>query len=64
MAHEEQVSIVSRAFEEDKRDLAVVDEVTALEGCTAKCPTCQQTCEYTAGHPGLHQCPNRHEWVS
>jgi hypothetical protein len=63
MSNEEQVRIVRRAVAEDKRELAVAGEVTALEDCTAKCPTCQQTCEYTAGHSGLHQCPNRHEWV-
>jgi hypothetical protein len=63
MSNEEQVRIVSRAFEEDKRDLAVVHEVFAAEGCTAKCPTCQQPCEYTAEHAGLHQCPAGHEWI-
>ena len=63
MSNEEQVRIVSRAFEEDKRDLAVVHEVFAAEDCTAKCPTCQQACEYTAGHAGLHQCPAGHEWI-
>jgi len=63
MSNEEKVSIVSRSFEEDKGDLALVHDVFAAEGCTAKCPTCQQPCDYTAGHQGLHQCPNRHEWV-
>ncbi len=63
MSNEETRSIVSRSFEENKDNLAVVHTVFVVEGCTAKCPTCQQTCEYTAGHSGLHQCPNRHEWV-
>jgi hypothetical protein len=63
MSNEEKVSIVSRSFEEDKRDLAVVHDVFAVEDCTAKCPTCQQTCEYTAGHAGLHHCPAGHEWI-
>jgi hypothetical protein len=63
MAHEETMRIVSRSFEEDKGDLAAVHDVFVAESCPAKCPTCQQTCEYTQGHPGLHQCPNGHEWV-
>ena len=63
MSNEENVSIVNRSFEEDKEDLAVVHDIFAAEDCTAKCPTCQQTCEYTAGHSGLHECPNRHEWI-
>jgi hypothetical protein len=63
MSNEEKVSTVSRSFEEDKGDLAIVHDIFAAENCTATCPTCHQTCEYTAGHSGLHQCPNRHEWV-
>ncbi len=63
MANEEQVSPVSRVFEEGKAELAVGHDSFAAEDCTAKCPTCQPPCEYTAGHAGLHQGPNRHEWV-
>lgn len=63
MSNEENVSVVSRSFEEDKGNLAVVHDVFAAESCTAKCPTCQQTCDYPAGHQGLHQCPNGHEWI-
>jgi len=63
MSNEEQVSIVSRSFEEDKGVPAIVHEIFAAEDCTAKCPTCQQTCEYTAGHQGLHHCPDGHEWI-
>jgi hypothetical protein len=64
MAHEESMYIVSRSVEEDKADLVTVHEVFVVESCPATCPTCQQTCEYPQGHPGLHQCPNRHEWLS
>ena len=63
MSNEEKVSIVERSFEEDKGNLAVVHDVFAVEVCTAECPTCQQTCELTAGHPGLHHCSTGHEWI-
>ena len=63
MSNEEKVSIVRRSFEEDKGNLAVVHDAFAAEVCTAKCPTCQQTCEYTASHQGLHHCPQGHEWI-
>jgi len=63
MSNEEKVSIVRRSFDDDKVNLAVVHDVFAVEVCTATCPSCQQTCEHTAGHQGLHHCPKGHEWI-
>ena len=62
MAKETNAFVVSRAVEEDKGIRGVVQD--ALEICPAQCPTCQQSCAYTAGHGGLHHCENGHEWLS
>ena len=55
--------IVSRSIEEDKGISDDVQDVFAAEICSAKCPTCQQSCDYAAGHTDLHHCGNGHEWV-
>ena len=62
MPNEANIIIVSRSVEEDKASSGVVQDVFA-DNCPAKCPTCQQSCAYTAGHAGLHHCENGHEWV-
>ena len=63
MPNEANTIIVSRSVEEDKGTSSVVQDVFAVDNCPAKCPTCQQICDYTAGHAGLHHCKNGHEWV-
>lgn len=64
MPNETDSIIVSRSIQEDKDASGVVQDVFAVENCPAKCPTCQQSCAYTAGHGGLHHCENGHEWIS
>jgi hypothetical protein len=51
------------SVEEDKSTSSVVQDGFAAENCSAKCPTCQQPCDYTVGHGGLHHCDNGHEWI-
>ncbi len=63
MTNEANIIIVSRSVEEDKGSSGVVQDVFVTEICPAKCPTCQQSCAYTAGHSGLHHCENGHEWI-
>ena len=63
MPNEANTTIVSRSVEEDKDTSGVVQDEFAAEMCPAKCPTCQQSCEYTAGHGGLHHCAKEHEWI-
>ena len=63
MSNEENSIILSHLVEEDKDTDNVVRDVFVAESCSAKCPTCQQTCEYTAGHSGLHHCEKGHEWI-
>ncbi len=63
MPNEENTIIVSHFVEEEKGTSNVVRDVFVAENCSAKCPTCQQTCEYTAGHSGLHHCEKGHEWI-
>jgi hypothetical protein len=62
MSNEETTIIVSRSIEEDQ-GTSVVQDVFAAENCSAQCPTCQQSCDYSAGHAGLHHCPKGHEWI-
>jgi hypothetical protein len=62
MSNEENTIIVSRSIEEDQ-GISVVQDVFAAENCSAQCPTCQQSCDYSAGHAGLHHCPKGHEWI-
>jgi hypothetical protein len=62
MLNDENTLIVSRSVEEDKGTSSVVQNVFA-ENCSAQCPTCQQSCDYSAGHAGLHHCPKGHEWI-
>ena len=57
MSNEENTIKDSHFVEEDQG----IDSV--VENCSAKCPTCQQPCAYTAGHGGLHHCEKGHEWV-
>ena len=64
MSNEETTLIVSRSIEEDQGTSSVVQDVFAAENCSAQCPTCEQSCAYTAGHGGLHHCENGHEWLS
>jgi hypothetical protein len=63
MSNEENSIIVSHSVEEDKGTSSVVQDVFAVENCSAQCPTCQQSCDYTAGHAGLHHCEKGHEWI-
>ncbi len=63
MSNEENTLMVSHAIEEDQGTSNVVEDVFAVENCSAQCPTCQQSCAYTAGHAGLHHCEKGHEWV-
>jgi hypothetical protein len=63
MSEEENTIKVSHAVEENQGTSSVVGDVFAIENCPAKCPTCQQSCEYTAGHAGLHHCEKGHEWI-
>jgi len=63
MPNEANTIIVSRSVEEDKDPGGIVQDAFAAEMCPAKCPTCQQSCAYTAGHAGLHHCENEHEWI-
>ncbi len=63
MSNEETTLIVSRSVEEDQGTSSVVQDVFAAENCSAQCPTCQQPCEYSAGHAGLHHCGKGHEWI-
>jgi hypothetical protein len=63
MSNEENTKIVNHSVEEDKGTSSVFQEVFVAENCSAQCPTCQQTCEYTAGHAGLHHCEKGHEWI-
>jgi hypothetical protein len=63
MPDEANTIIVSRSVEEDKSISGDVQDVHAAEICSAKCPNCQQSCDYAAGHAGLHHCDNGHEWV-
>ena len=63
MSNEVNTIIVSRSVEEGKDSRGIVEDVSVVENCSAKCPTCQQSCSYTAGHAGLHHCENGHEWV-
>ena len=63
MPNEANTLIVSHSVEEDKDPSGMVQDVFAAEMCPAKCPTCQQPCEYTAGHGGLHHCEKEHEWI-
>jgi hypothetical protein len=44
-------TVVSRSVEEEKGIRGVVQDV--FETCPAQCPTCQQSCAYTAGHGGF-----------
>jgi hypothetical protein len=62
MPQEKNINIVSDPVEEDKSISSVVQNVFAAENCPATCPTCQQSCDYTVGHAGLHHCGNGHEW--
>ena len=62
MPNETYTFVVSRSVEEDKGIRDVVQD--GLETCPAQCPTCEQSCAYTAGHGGLHHCDNGHEWIS
>ncbi len=64
MPNETDTTIVSRSIEEDRGTSGVVQDVFAADNCPAQCPTCQQSCDYTAGHGGLHHCGNGHEWIS
>ena len=63
MSNEANTTIVSHSVEENKGTSSVVQDVFAAENCPAKCPTCQQSCSYTAGHAGLHLCEKGHEWI-
>jgi hypothetical protein len=63
MSNEGTTLIVGRCVEEDPGTSSVVQEVFAAENCSAQCPTCQQSCDYSAGHAGLHHCPEGHEWI-
>jgi hypothetical protein len=63
MANETNTFVVSRPVEEDKDIRDIVQDVLVTENCSAKCPTCQQSCDYTAGHGGLHHCDKGHEWI-
>ncbi len=63
MPNETTIIIVSSSVEEVKSMSSVVQDGSAVDNCSAKCPTCQQSCEYTAGHAGLHLCEKGHEWV-
>ncbi len=63
MSNEEKATTVRHSFKVDEENPAIVHEVFAAEVCTGKCPTCQETCELTAGHQGMHHCPAGHEWV-
>ncbi len=63
MPNETTIIIVSSSVEEVKSMSSVVQDGYAVDNCSAKCPTCQQSCEYTAGHAGLHHCEKGHEWV-
>lgn len=63
MSNEETTLIVSRSVEKDQGTRSVVQEVIAAENCSATCPTCQQSCDLSAGHAGLHHCPEGHEWI-
>jgi len=66
MVNEENTPNVSRSFEEDEEEKdtsTVTPDVFGVENCPATCPTCQQSCSYTAGHGGLHHCADGHEWV-
>jgi hypothetical protein len=63
MPNEENTIIVSHFVEEEKGTSNVVRDVFVAENCSAKCPTCQQSCEYSAGHAGLHHCEKGHEWI-
>jgi hypothetical protein len=63
MPNETNTLVVSRSGEEDKSTRGVVQDMRAVENCPAKCPTCQQSCAYTAGHAGLHHCEKGHEWI-
>jgi len=63
MPNEANIIIVSRSVEEDKDPSGMVQDVFAAEMCPAKCPTCQRSCDYTAGHAGLHHCEKGHEWI-
>jgi hypothetical protein len=63
MPNETNTIVVSRSVEEDKGTRGVAQDMGAVENCPVKCPTCQQSCTYTAGHPGLHLCEKGHEWI-
>jgi hypothetical protein len=63
MPNETTIIIVSSSVEEVKSMSSVVQDGDAVDTCSAKCPTCQQSCEYTAGHAGLHHCEKGHEWA-
>jgi hypothetical protein len=63
MSNEENTIKDRHVVEEDQGSSSVGEDVFAVETCSAQCPTCQQSCEYTAGHAGLHHCEKGHEWV-
>ena len=63
MPNEKTTLIVGRCVEEDQGTSSVVQEAVAADNCSAQCPTCQQSCDYAAGHAGLHHCPEGHEWI-
>ena len=62
MSNEEN-TIKDRHVVEAYQGSSVVEDVSAVDNCSAQCPTCQQSCEYTAGHAGLHHCEKGHEWA-
>ena len=63
MFSEENTPVVSRSSEEEKDNSTLTTDIFGAENCPAQCPTCQQSCSYTAGHGGLHHCADGHEWV-
>ena len=63
MPDETDTIIVRSSVEEDRNTGDIVQDEFAVDNCSAKCPNCEQTCSFTAGHPGLHHCGNGHEWV-
>jgi len=63
MSDKERGNLIESSFEQGKGHQACVREVLVAETCTAKCPTCQNACEYSSGHQGLHHCPSGHEWI-
>jgi hypothetical protein len=63
MPNEVYLIATSNSVGEDKDDMSEVHKTFAVESCPAQCPTCQQPCSYTQGHPGLHHCGNDHDWT-